>query len=294
MAEHADLDDSGAREVRAWLRAGAAAARLATPWGDGDADFAVFRNLTDDRGARRCSTGSAAIAQAALRRRLRRDRAARRARRRRVVARLRRRVRRRRSRRFEVPPSTELISVTTGLVGPTIGALRHRRAARDATPGRSCARTCWPASCSASRAPAPTSPRSRRRAVRDGDELGDQRSEGVDVAAPASPTTAMLLARTDPDVPKQAGITVFLVPLDPPGVEIRPIRQMSGAAVVQRGVPLRRAHQRRPAGRRRSATAGRSRTPPSASNGPRAGRARDARAAASTTCSGSPAGRPHR
>jgi alkylation response protein AidB-like acyl-CoA dehydrogenase len=40
----------------------------------------------------------------------------------------------------------------------------------------------------------------------------------------------MLLARTDPDVPKHAGITAFLMPLDSPGVEIRPIRQMSGAA----------------------------------------------------------------
>jgi len=37
-----------------------------------------------------------------------------------------------------------------------------------------------------------------------------------------------LLARTDPDVVKQAGITAFLIPMDAPGVEIRPIRQMSG------------------------------------------------------------------
>lgn len=40
----------------------------------------------------------------------------------------------------------------------------------------------------------------------------------------------LLLARTDPDVVKQAGITAFLVPMDSPGVEIRPIRQMSGGA----------------------------------------------------------------
>ena len=39
-----------------------------------------------------------------------------------------------------------------------------------------------------------------------------------------------LLARTNPDVVKQAGITAFLVPMDLPGVEIRPIRQMSGPA----------------------------------------------------------------
>jgi alkylation response protein AidB-like acyl-CoA dehydrogenase len=40
----------------------------------------------------------------------------------------------------------------------------------------------------------------------------------------------LLLARTDPDVVKQAGITAFLVPMDAPGLEVRPIRQMSGGA----------------------------------------------------------------
>ncbi|GAA4478815.1 acyl-CoA dehydrogenase family protein [Rhodococcus olei] len=37
-----------------------------------------------------------------------------------------------------------------------------------------------------------------------------------------------LIARTDPDQPKHAGLTAFLVPLDAPGVAVRPIRQMSG------------------------------------------------------------------
>lgn len=38
----------------------------------------------------------------------------------------------------------------------------------------------------------------------------------------------LLIARTDPDVVKHAGLTAFLVPLDTPGIEIRPIQQMSG------------------------------------------------------------------
>lgn len=38
----------------------------------------------------------------------------------------------------------------------------------------------------------------------------------------------LLLARTDPDVPKHAGITAFLVPLETAGIDVRPIRQMSG------------------------------------------------------------------
>lgn len=36
------------------------------------------------------------------------------------------------------------------------------------------------------------------------------------------------VCRTDPDVPKHQGLTVFIVPMDAPGVTIRPIRQMTG------------------------------------------------------------------
>jgi alkylation response protein AidB-like acyl-CoA dehydrogenase len=67
------------------------------------------------------------------------------------------------------------------------------------------------------------------RAVRDGDDWvvtgqkvwttwADQADFGV------------LLARTDPDVPKHDGITYFLFPLRQPGVQIRPLRHMGGEA----------------------------------------------------------------
>ncbi len=39
---------------------------------------------------------------------------------------------------------------------------------------------------------------------------------------------AVLLARTDPEVPKRAGITYFLIDLRQPGVDIRPLRHMGG------------------------------------------------------------------
>jgi alkylation response protein AidB-like acyl-CoA dehydrogenase len=40
----------------------------------------------------------------------------------------------------------------------------------------------------------------------------------------------LLLARTDPDVPKHRGLTLFVVPLDAEGVTIRGLRQISGEA----------------------------------------------------------------
>ena len=38
----------------------------------------------------------------------------------------------------------------------------------------------------------------------------------------------LLIARSDPGAVKHSGMTAFMLPLDHPGVEVRPIRQMSG------------------------------------------------------------------
>src|SRR5438067_10263468 len=40
----------------------------------------------------------------------------------------------------------------------------------------------------------------------------------------------LLLARTDADVPKHNGLTMFIVPIDAPGVTVRGLRQISGEA----------------------------------------------------------------
>jgi len=40
----------------------------------------------------------------------------------------------------------------------------------------------------------------------------------------------LLLARTDPDVPKHKGLTMFVVPIDAEGVTVRGLRQISGEA----------------------------------------------------------------
>ena len=41
---------------------------------------------------------------------------------------------------------------------------------------------------------------------------------------------ALLIARTDPEQPKHAGISMFILPMDAPGVEVRPIHQIDGGS----------------------------------------------------------------
>lgn len=40
----------------------------------------------------------------------------------------------------------------------------------------------------------------------------------------------MLLARTDPDQPKPRGMTYFAIDMHQPGVDVRPLKTMSGAS----------------------------------------------------------------
>jgi len=68
------------------------------------------------------------------------------------------------------------------------------------------------------------------RAVRDGDEYVIT-GQKVWTSGAMHSHFALCVARTDPDVPKHAGLSMFIVPLqDHPGVTIRPLKQMNGDA----------------------------------------------------------------
>lgn len=130
--------------------------------------------------------------------------------------------------RFETPTTHELFSVTVGLVAPTIGVYGTQEQKDRFI--RSFLRTDEYCSQLFSEPGAGSDLANLGcRAERDGDEwvLNGQKvwNSGTMFAQ-----WGEVICRSDPTAPKHKGQTAFLLPLDAKGVEVRPIRQMSGGA----------------------------------------------------------------
>ncbi|GAB3571314.1 acyl-CoA dehydrogenase family protein [Amycolatopsis endophytica] len=131
-------------------------------------------------------------------------------------------------REFETPGQHELTSVSTALIAPTVQMFgtpgQKRRLVRPLLRGDELA-------CQLFSEPSAGSDLAglATRAVRDGDDwvVNGQKvwSSGAQFAG-----WGELITRTDPDVPKHKGLTAFLLPMDTPGVQVRPLRQMSGGS----------------------------------------------------------------
>ena len=127
---------------------------------------------------------------------------------------------------YGAPPSHELFAVTKRLIAPTIAHFGTAdQKARFVGPLLATEALC----CQLFSEPGAGSDLAGLacRAVRDGDQwiVNGQKvwSSGAQFAH-----WGLLIARSDPDAVKHNGMTAFMLPLDHPGVEVRPIRQMSG------------------------------------------------------------------
>lgn len=136
---------------------------------------------------------------------------------------------RRTEERFAVPRRTEMFSVTQQLVAPAI-AQWGTAAQRDRWV-RAMLRTDLIACQLFSETEAGSDLAAvRTRAVRADDRTWTLNGHKIWTSGARVANLGVAVCRTDPEAPRHSGLTVFLVPMDAPGVTIRPIRQMTGGS----------------------------------------------------------------
>ena len=127
---------------------------------------------------------------------------------------------------FESPASLFMIGL--GMCAPTILMFGTEEQKGALLPGLLRADTLW---CQLFSEPGAGSDIAslQTRAVRDGDEWVVN-GQKVWTSGAHYCDYGLMLARTNPDVPKHRGISMFVVPMRTPGVDPRPLRQIDGRA----------------------------------------------------------------
>lgn len=126
------------------------------------------------------------------------------------------------------PPSAAMLVVGLGMTGPMLMVHGTEEQKKTHLPPMARADIIW---CQLFSEPAGGSDLAalRTRAVKDGDEWVVNGQKIWSSGAHQS-DWAILVTRTDPTVPKHKGLTFFIVDMKTPGIEPRPIKQISGAA----------------------------------------------------------------
>ena len=128
--------------------------------------------------------------------------------------------------RYDVP--TGPFAIGLGMCGPTMMAYATEEQNREHLPLMASGERIW---CQLFSEPSGGSDLAnlRTRAVRDGDDwvINGQK---IWTSGAHYSDWAILVARSDPTVPKHKGLTFFFLDMHSPGIEVKPIKQISGGA----------------------------------------------------------------